>query len=127
MKIYLSKSNLCSLDQVEAIVKVIEQNENECVQYTGGHYDTSILLSCKSVVCVTPEPVEEKFLVGRGQHSEIKLALDNKKPIFLYYQKQFYPIIGIDEYNVNNWKVEYGRISVGNEIIPNFIINEGAA
>jgi hypothetical protein len=121
-RIYLSKFNSINIDVLTAAVMVLEGNNNTVEQYIpGGTYDPSLLPSCNSFVAIIPEPVDGKFLVGKGQFSEINKANSIDMPAYVYRNKQFYPIALVKEFDTKEWKTRYGEVLLGAEDIPPFI------
>ena len=122
MKIYISKYNGISIDELQGLVQLLENNGNEIKQFIKPPYDENILLSCEYVIALIPEPSNELLLVGRGQYSEIALSLSKGIKTLIYDNDAFYLVSGIEIYNKNDWKKEYGNVITDDyNVKPEFI------
>jgi hypothetical protein len=122
-QIYLCKPSKFPVDELDAIVQVLEQNGNTVVQFLKYPYDVALLTSSDYIVAVLNKPVDERFLINKGQDSEFKVAYAKELPIYVYYNKQFYPVKDI--INIPNdgkrFDVPYSQIILGNSCYPPFI------
>ena len=122
MKIYISKYNGISIDELQGLVQLLENNGNEIKQFIKPPYDENILLSCEYVIALIPEPSNELLLVGRGQYSEIALSLSKGIKTLIYDNDAFYLVSAIKIYNKNDWKKEYGDVITDDyNVKPEFI------
>ena len=111
-KVYLCKMNQCLIDTVTRIVKFIEDKGDIYLQYLGGKYNDDDLLSADMVLVLLQDSSQ---YCGKGVYSQIKVALNAGKEVYLVAfnkndELKTIPIERVDEFDTKDFKNKYGII-----------------
>ena len=86
-KIYISGSRAADWSNISAIKQLIEFSDNEVLEYhgTGKEYDPSQLLKADLIIVVPPKNgiTNESVKMGKGNYSEILMALRKGIPVYI--------------------------------------------
>lgn len=113
-KVYLCKMNQCLIDTVTRIVKFIEDKGDICLQYLVGKYTDDDLLSADMILVLLQD---NTFYCGKGVHSQIKVALNASKEVYLIRfdennEIKTFRIKSIREFDTKDFKEKYGIITL---------------
>ena len=113
-KVYLCKMNQCLIDTVTRIVKFIEDKGDICLQYLGGKYTDDDLLSADMVLVLLQDSSQ---YCGKGIHSQIKVALNASKEVYLIRfdennEIKTFRIKSVREFDTKDFKAKYGIITL---------------
>jgi hypothetical protein len=124
-KIYLSKSNIASVENVREVREHLQSLGYEIVEHDGGSYDPHPMLGCKYMIMVGYDMNEDNDLleVGKGQYQQLEFREANGFDYTdnLYFtgtrtgRFEFYEVETSMILDANSWKKGYGEIQLVEE------------
>jgi hypothetical protein len=111
MKIYLAKSNRCNPIDYINIRNLLLQHKIDILEYTGGDYTDTKLLSSDMLI-VLPEIYSTAIKLGKGLYSQIKTFCRHNENAWIVSNSVNFDVIKIDTsrltiYNSTDY-VNYG-------------------
>lgn len=114
-RVYLSKSKMGSMDTLLKVRDMLSKYDIELVEFSGGEYTASALLSCDIFLLlppVLPMPYNFNFNVGKGQYTEIQTACRIPMYYIVCVGDELYVSNGIEKIHKSesDWKTNYAHI-----------------
>jgi hypothetical protein len=134
LKVYLSKSNLCSSERVARVRDALRLDPAiEILEHVGNGYSNQLLLDADVLFMVTPDDIfdnDDTVLVGRGQFEQMRqfIAKSTVGPVFIATEVDmdrldvdFREASEVCTYDTTNWKREYGQITLRDDNVYHWI------
>lgn len=89
--VYLCKSNQCDPDLVSAARRHIEKFTNKVLEHKGGTYNPNLVTLSDTLIVVPMNELSksDRFVVGKGQLSEIKLAQERRINVKVFVSEEY--------------------------------------
>lgn len=117
LRVYLSKSKQGTMDSLMKARELLSKYNIELIEFVGGEYTSETLLSCDIVLVLPysfPKSYHYDFWVGKGQYSEIELAIGRNIPVYysICLGDELYVSNDIDDKDVDeiDWKTKFAHI-----------------
>ena len=124
MKVYLSKSNLCTQKRIAQARTALHLDKRvDIIEYVGGGYSNQPLLASDVLFVLKPDDVKGKTVkVGRGQYEQVKAFMEAKPwaQIFVITDldqectdMDYRNVISVSKSDREDWVQDYGVLGLG--------------
>jgi len=131
MKVYVSKSNHASIDDLLEVRTMVEKEGHETLEFTGGNYDPNLIKRADVIICIPPRSsiYDDHIRLGRGIGSEVVGAKERgqRTVVYDYSSKKYLAPDEILESENADWKFDFYRCTKWNEIKQDELFNIGTA
>ena len=120
MKVYISKSNHASIDDLLEVRTMVEKEGHTTLEFTGGNYDPKLIERADLIICIPPRSSvhDDHIRFGRGIGSEVVGAKERgqKTVIYDYSSKKYLSPEEITKSEHEDWKFDFYRCTKWNDV-----------
>ena len=131
ISVYLSKSNLVSPDELIFTRAILNENYEKLNEFQGGVYNSGLVWKSDVFISLPYETsrveyfnktLQGGYYVGKGQYTELKIALERGKPCYCVSSVDSHgmlleKIVGVSINDLNDYKKKHASVILTTETL----------